>query len=57
VLYKKLPQELISNDPSVCGLGMGLTTSEHNKVECSEKLEGLRLAKSLWKITGLRGSK
>jgi len=41
VSYKKLPQELTSNDPSVCELGTGLTTSEHNKVECSEKLQSI----------------
>jgi len=41
VSYKKLPQELTSNDPSVCGLGTGLTTSEHKKVECSEKLQSI----------------
>jgi hypothetical protein len=28
VLYKKLPKELISNDPSVWGMGTRLTTSE-----------------------------
>jgi len=39
VLYKKLPQELTSTDPSVWGLDTGLTASEHNKVECCEKLQ------------------
>jgi hypothetical protein len=38
-LHKKLPQGSTSNDPSVLGLGKGLTTSEHNEVECSEKLQ------------------
>ena len=39
MLYKKLPQELTNNDLSDWGMGTGLTTSEHNKVECCEKLQ------------------